>query len=238
MVDLSREKKRALWKSLLLKVMPYHSLILVYAELKLFCVRLLSPFTHRQWLNILNKFSKPYKVNIASGNYGQPGWINIDCYKGKNVTVIFDVRKKIPLPNQSVEMIFCEHFLEHLDFYEEVPHFLSECFRVLIKGGLVRLVVPNVPAYLKAYFRDGGLEVMHHIRNTEKYNTKMEVVNRVFRERGRHLFAYDTETLLYILKQAGFKPSPSCFNKSQKPNLALDRPDRARESIYVEGVKT
>lgn len=237
MIDLPSKRKRSLWKKIVLGIMPYHTLILIHNELRLLYVRLFSFLRKLNWEKTLKKFPQPYSVNIASGGYGKEGWLNLDCVKAKKVNGVFDLRKKIPLPDQTVEIIFCEHFLEHLDFYEEVPLFLHECYRVLIKGGVIRLIVPDAAAYMKAYFNEGGTEVMNHLRNTEKYATKMEVINRVFRQGGEHRFAYDIETLFVILKQAGFEPSVQSFNKSQKANLTLDRPERASESINVEGLK-
>lgn len=238
MVDLANTKKRSLFKKIMLNIMPSHTLILVRSELKLFRIRVLSNLTYSRWVKKLSKFEKPYKINIAPGKYGKEGWINLDCAKNENIMGIFDLRKNIPLPDLTAEMIFCEHFLVHLDFYEEAPFFLKECYRVLIEGGVIRLIVPNTVAYMRAYFNEGGLEVMTHLRNTEKYSTKMEIINRVFRQGGQHKFAYDAETLLYILKQARFEPSIQSFGKSQRLYLALDRQDRARESIYIEGLKS
>lgn len=236
-MDESAIKRQTIWKKLLLSVMPSHTLSLVLYEFRLFRVRLFSWFTNRRWQEKLNNFPKPYRVNIAPGNYGQEGWINLDCSKGKNITGIFDLRKRIPLPDESAEMVFCEHFLEHLDYYEEVPSFLEECYRVLQKGGVLRIVVPDGSLYLESYFQQGGPEVMHHLRNTGKYQTKMEVINRVFNQSGEHKFAYDRGTLSSVLKKAGFESSVCSFQESQRSGLALDRPDRASESIYVEGLK-
>jgi len=217
--------------------MPYHTLLHIYNELSLFFTRILSPFINYNWKKKLRDFSKPYMVNIAPGNFGLERWINIDCVKAKNIIGVFDVRRKIPLPNHSVKVIFCEHFLEHLDYYHEVPIFLNECYRILIRGGVIRIVVPDTVAYMEAYFDNDGLEMMSRLRNVQGLKTKMEVINKVFRQGIKHHFAYDQETLFFVLQNAAFKPSAWSYGKSQMENLTLDRPERRRESLYVEGLK-
>jgi hypothetical protein len=66
----------------------------------------------------------------------------------------------------------------------------------------------------------------------------MEFINAVFRQDGQHKYAYDAETLIVMLQDAGF--SSSCetnYNVSSDPNMTLDAPARKTESLYVEGRK-
>jgi len=49
-------------------------------------------------------------------------------------------------------------FVEHLDYYDEVPQFFSECLRVLRPHGVIRVIrviVSDSEKYLKAYCSDG-----------------------------------------------------------------------------------
>ena len=69
-------------------------------------------------------------------------------------------------------------------------------------------------------------------------HTKMELVNWIFRQEYEHKFAYDFESMKYILNQAGFKTVvKQDYNKSLNNELLIDQPARASESIYVEAVK-
>ena len=108
-------RKNSFKKTVFLSILPYHTLMHVYSELSLLLVRILSPIINFNWKKSLEKFDEPYMVNIAPGNFGEKEWINLDCVKAKNIIGVFDLRRKIPLPNNSVKVIFCEHFLEHLD---------------------------------------------------------------------------------------------------------------------------
>lgn len=50
--------------------------------------------------------------------------------------------KKWPWENDSVQEIFCSHFLEHLEPKERV-HFVNECYRILKPGAQARIIVPH-----------------------------------------------------------------------------------------------
>ncbi len=60
-------------------------------------------------------------VNLGAGNKGKPGWVNVDSYPFTGINCVYDCRKHLPFPDESVKGIFCEHFFEHIDYTEEVP---------------------------------------------------------------------------------------------------------------------
>jgi hypothetical protein len=67
------------------------------------------------------------------------------------------------------------------------------------------------------------------------YHTKMELVNMVFRQGTEHKWAYDGETLCFLLSYFGFvEPRPCAYRQSQLPELAIDQDVRRSESLYVE----
>ena len=143
--------------------------------------------------------------------------------------------------------IFTEHVFEHIDYTEEAPYFLSECYRVLQPGGVLRIIVPDAELYLKAY-SEGEWAPLEAIRdlapdhvdphNGSRYNTRMELINVIFRQGQEHKFAYDYETLSLLLQRSGFSDvrRQSC-GESVLEGLAIDKPSRAPESLYVEAVK-
>jgi hypothetical protein len=59
-----------------------------------------------------------------------------------------------PFPCRPTPLVasFTEHFLEHLDYYEEAPRFLDGMpSRLCEPGGLLRVIVPDGGKYLHAY---------------------------------------------------------------------------------------
>ena len=71
-----------------------------------------------------------------------------------------------------------------------------------------------------------------------KYNTPMELINEVFRQGHQHKFAYDFETLSFLLYRYGFSEVVRAdYGSSLMPELILDQASRASESIYVDARK-
>jgi predicted SAM-dependent methyltransferase len=191
--------------------------------------------------------ARDLRVNLGAGSSGREGWVNVDLFDLPGVNCVWDSRKRLPFADDSVEMIFSEHFVEHLDYTEEIPYFMSECFRVLVPGGTVRIVVPDAGGYLAAYCADGweALQAMRPLRADRSdvyyqcaYNTKMELINVIFRQGCEHKFAYDFDTLDFVLRRYGFTDvTRRDFGQSRLQELCLDTPIRASESLYVEAVK-
>ena len=69
-----------------------------------------------------------------------------------NYFVHHNLSHSIPLPNNSVDFIFTSHFLEHL-YLSNAKNLLSECFRVLKIGGVIRISVPDLE-YAVSFWSD------------------------------------------------------------------------------------
>lgn len=89
------------------------------------------------------------KLNLGCGNNrinergeSLTGFTHIDISKDCNPDVIHDLNKyPWPFKSNSVEEIFCSHFLEHLDGDERIP-FFNECYRVMKVGATMRIITP------------------------------------------------------------------------------------------------
>jgi len=240
--ELNHGKVMESAKQLSYRLLPRHLWLLLIYELRTALIRLESmnmPESYRGQTELL--------VNVGAGKNGRTGWINIDVLRVPGINCVFDCRKRLPFPDGSARAIFCEHFLEHLDYAEDLPRFLSECRRVLRKRGVLRIVVPDGEAYLRGYCRTGWEDFVHlRLLSRDKrdpyfgcrYETKMEVINMVFRQGGEHKYCYDYDTLSYLLRRYGFVGVyKQKFGKSLMPELCIDASGRASESLYVEAVK-
>lgn len=206
-------------------------------------IRLIKKTVEKQLL-----LQKNLYTNIGCGSLGLPdGWINLDYGKYKNVTYLYDCRKEIPFSDYSVKGIFTEHFFEHLDYTTEVPSFLRNCYAALQENGTLRIIVPDAQKYLFGYCQTGW-DALKSTRplNDEledqlmgiKYETKMQLINEVFRQGGQHKYAWDFETLRLTLMTAGFtKIYKMDYQKTCDEYLAIDQLVRKPESLYVEAVK-
>jgi hypothetical protein len=190
-------------------------------------------------------------VNVGCGPQGVEGWVNIDSFPAEGVTCVRDCRTRVPLPSGSAKGILTEHFLEHLDYYEQAPRFLADCLRVLEPGGILRVIVPDGAKYLEAYTQPGWEALRSFsplvvwgrpsldgstLREVLPFRTKMEVINFHFRQMGQHQFSYDYETLADLLVGSGFDSvCERRYRESSLPDLAIDSEFRSLESLVVEG---
>lgn len=187
------------------------------------------------------------KVNIGCGSCGKEGWINMDYSEYNTVNCIYDCKTYLPFSSNSVKLIFTEHFFEHIDYVSEVPIFLKECFRSLQKDGVLRIIIPDAEKFLRAYVSNGWGDMIKTRPLTDNlydqlmgytYETKMQLVNEVFRQSGEHKYAWDFETLELCLRKAGFKQIKKLsYLNSQNEELVLDQSSRQYESLYVESIK-
>ena len=184
------------------------------------------------------KKSKNISLNVGAGPFGEEGWVNLDSSPLKNVTLAMDCRKRLPFVDNSVARIRCEHFLEHLDYMEEAYPFLKECHRAMISGAILRIVVPDVPAYLHAFQEntaESWARIGINIKNKKAWPTPMHVLNHVFRQDGEHKFGYDFETLKLMLTEIGFQNIKRMrFGSSADPLLTRDLENHRKKSLYVE----
>jgi len=90
-------------------------------------------------------------LNIGSGDWSCKGWTNLDhpsewyAKAQKNhIFTPYDIRNDmIPFADESVDVIYCRHVIEHIENIY-IKKMLDECFRVLKKGGIMRILCPDV----------------------------------------------------------------------------------------------
>jgi predicted SAM-dependent methyltransferase len=128
--------------------------------------------------------------------------------------------------------------IEHVSLGSALIVF-RECRRILRKGGVMRISVPDGELYLAEYakYRAGEFYAMPVGEEDERlypFVTPMISVNRIFREY-EHLFMWDFETLRLALLKSGFSDvERRSFGEGADPKLLRDAPHRAIESLYVE----
>jgi predicted SAM-dependent methyltransferase len=149
------------------------------------------------------------KLQLGAGEHPHPGWLNTDLhdYGRSDELVYLDVRRPFPLPDDSFDVVYSEHMLEHLT-YAEGQRCLRECFRVLRPGGTIRVATPSLERLARLY--DGGDLRRRYVRwAVETLEPELAaplpgaVLNNFFRSWG-HEFIYDPETLRHALTEAGF----------------------------------
>src|SRR6516164_917734 len=86
------------------------------------------------------------KIEIGAGRKGLPGYVHVDAVDLPGVDVVDDGRALAKFDAGVAEEIYAHWFLEHVARHE-VPSMLAEWKRVLMPGGIVRLVTNNHEAH-------------------------------------------------------------------------------------------
>ena len=160
------------------------------------------------------------------------GYLNVDLFPGADLTL--DLRRGLPFESNCCEMIFSEHFFEHIDYPEPVGHLLRECLRVLRPGGVLRLSVPDTEWPLHDYGDGPNAPYFAFAKEWQPSycTTRLEYINYHFRQIGEHQFAYDEETLSKVLDLAG-------FNEIKRVDFdpKLDSEHRREGSLFISARK-
>jgi len=145
------------------------------------------------------------RLNVGCGEFHLDGWCNMDedpaCEPDWTVRV-----PPIPLGRSTVDEIWAGHFLEHLERYE-ANAFLAECYRVLVPGGRVGVMVPDTLEVMRRYVfgEEAPMEfpngVHHDLRDLDEACATLLFSTL---QRSQHRWAYDRMTLDRALARAGF----------------------------------
>jgi len=89
-------------------------------------------------------------LNLGCGNRYHPDWTNINFTSTGESVIAHNLRTSIPFPDQSFDLVYHSHVLEHFSKTEAEP-FIKECYRVLRPQGILRVVVPDLERITKMY---------------------------------------------------------------------------------------
>ena len=166
------------------------------------------------------------KINLACGHPlpDFKNWINIDYkksllneYKGWQF-VVHDITKPLRFKEATIDVVFCEHMMEHFDM-NEATRISKDINRILKLKGLFRIVVP-----------DAILRKNEPPENGSEHN---------------HKTAWTYHSLEWMLKNAGFEvklvkywnENGDLIEQTQRMSPIFGK-IRRPNSLIVDGVKT
>tara|TARA_R110000824_G_scaffold285090_2_gene473261 strand:+ start:8227 stop:8775 length:549 start_codon:yes stop_codon:yes gene_type:complete len=103
---------------------------------------------------------KQIKLNLGCYDRKIPGFVNVDIREDVGPELLDDVFKLEKVKNNSVDLIYACHVLEHAD-YKESETALKRWFEVLKEGGKLRLAVPDMEAHFAHYYYHKDLRLLH-----------------------------------------------------------------------------
>ena len=177
-------------------------------------------------LEMLNLLGKDQKDYILFAKHNDIIWAN--------------VIKHIPLPDNSIEVLYTSHMLEHLD-REEASLFLHEAYRVLEPKGIIRIAIPDLAKLINQYIIDGNADIF--IDKTflafPRPKTLIERIRFLIIGTRHHHWMYDGPSLCRLLTMHKFE-SPIILQPGSTtiPNPGeLNLNERAEDSVFVEAYK-
>jgi predicted SAM-dependent methyltransferase len=196
----------------------------------------------------LDKTSAP-KLQIGGGWQRLNGWLNTDLELIPGV-MHMDATQRFPFKDGTFRYIYTEHMIEHVP-YQKGEYMLTECYRVMRKGGVIRVVTPDLAAIVGLYRHDLSFDQNEYLLwfcrtfiSEGCPRNAVSAINAMFRLWG-HQFIYDEQTLRDAMHAAGFNTVSRCLlGHSDHPDLQnLGNEDRYPEgllnfeSVTLEGRK-
>lgn len=215
-------------------------------------------------------------LNLGCGLNAPPGWLNVDGSWQvvlarrpwlKELLVmsrllprsqadipwannIFRLNFKRPLPFESdrFQVVYSSHTLEHL-YHQEARKFLDECYRILRRDGICRVVVPDLHSALLRYQAakaagkgDAATGFMEEILVHEKEPRRgpLATYHRLTAFH-QHKWMYDAESLRALFESCKFKDVRAAGFLDSRIGRIAEVEDRGRidngQGIAVEGIK-
>ncbi len=137
-------------------------------------------------------------LNLACGNRYYKDWVNIDFVSSIEDVIAHNLLNGIPFDSNYFDGVYHSHVLGHFS-KEQGVYFLSECYRVLKTGGVIRVVVPDLEQLAKEY-----LQALTNVSNSENEMTRanyewsvIELIDEMVREKpGGEMLNYWRQSII------------------------------------------
>jgi predicted SAM-dependent methyltransferase len=164
----------------------------------------------------------------------------------KNI-VVHDVTKGLPFPDESIDVIYSSHLIEHLEPHDAFA-FVCTCYRKLRSGGILRVVTPDLESLASTYLASrrqspGAANVFFaSLCITEHPAPSLLLrVYRKLRPLHTHKWLYDEASLESLLAGPGFRNIRRCRHEESRITVhrlrEVELESRFRDSVCMEAVK-
>ena len=136
---------------------------------------------------------KETKLHLGCFSKKIHGFINVDIREDVKPDVVDDICTLTKFENDSVDLIYACHVLEHL-YRRDIPKVLSRWYDVLKSGGKIRIAVPDLQALFEYYICFKDIKpLLHNIYGSQKHDYDY------------HYSGWDFNSLKTDLMTSGFK---------------------------------
>jgi len=123
-------------------------------------------------------------LNIGCGHRFHKDWVNIDIDPASPKVKKVNILQGLPYPDNSFDVVYHSNVLEHLP-KQKGAEMISECFRVLNTGGILRLNVPDLEKICREYLLNMEKAIVGNEMAGHNYDWMLiEMLDQVSRNKG------------------------------------------------------
>lgn len=198
------------------------------------------------------------KMQIGCGPNFFEGWLNTDIDSNDRIAYL-NAGASFPIESDSFDFVYSEHLFEHLKVEQQL-NMLSESYRILKKGGILRIATPNIDFLFSVFAKptisenidyvDWAIKNIPHlkgVKNTviDKDQHYIYVINNFFKAWG-HQVIHNVESLSKLAMQCHFSQVRECavgesevsiFKNIEKHGTVLPERINLMETMVVEIIK-
>lgn len=137
-----------------------------------------------------------------------------------------DLSRRFRFPDESFDCVFASHVLEHLH-PDVAERCLREAHRVLRRGGVVRIAVPDLDRMVAEYDQADPERFLWSVYQGRTRSAKRSV---------RHWWHYNARSLATLLADCGFREiERRAYREGRCPDV--ERIDNRPGSLFMEGTR-
>lgn len=198
------------------------------------------------------------KIQIGCGPNLFEGWLNTDLDCNDNIAYL-NAGNRFPIESDTFDFVYSEHLFEHLKVEQQL-NMLSESYRILKKGGILRIAMPNIDYLFKVYDQPANAEnrdyvewyvnTMPHLKAVKNLVVGKEehyiyAINNFFKAWG-HQVIHNVNSISKLALQCNFSEVRECavgesevsiFQNIEKHGTVLPERINKLETMVVEIIK-
>lgn len=176
------------------------------------------------------------RLHLGCGDRHIPGFVHVDARSLPHVDVVSGLDALPAFADGAATLLYASHVLEHFS-RDDCPRVLTEWYRILAPGGILRLSVPDF-AQLVAVYEASGRDIETVLG---------PLVGRQSHAYNYHYNAFDARRLTRLLRETGFSAvrpwdwrhtehtAVDDFSQAFYPHM--DKANGTQISLNLEGVK-
>lgn len=128
--------------------------------------------------------SKVNYLNLGCGITYHKDWTNVDFVSTGEGVLAHNLLAGVPFEDNKFDVVYHSHVLEHFP-KDKAVLFVKECHRVLKKGGIIRIAIPDLERIARNYIKYLEESLNNVPKASEKYEwSLLEMYDQVVRNQG------------------------------------------------------